>query len=186
MTEHIREVLKCAKCVFTEIEVEAALDNMATQIKKRVGNSNPIFLCVLVGGIIPLGNLLTRLDFPLEMDYIHVSRYGDKTHGSEISWKAKPVSNLQGRTVVIVDDILDEGVTLATAVEYCRSCGAKEILTAVLVDKKKERSPGGIADADFKGLEVENFFVFGYGLDYNNYLRNAPGIYITAPKHAHY
>jgi hypoxanthine phosphoribosyltransferase len=100
-----------------------------------------------------------------------------------VNWKAKPATNLYDRTVVIVDDILDEGVTLAAVMDYCRSCKAKEIFTAVLLDKKKERSPGGVEDADFKGLKIDNHFVFGYGLDYKNYLRNAPGIYIVAPEH---
>jgi len=180
MTHRIREVWKRAECLFTKAEIEMALDQMAQALKACVGESNPIFMCVLVGGIIPMGNLLTRLDFPLEVDYVHVSRYGNKTKGGELNWKAKPASDLTGRTIVVVDDILDEGLTLAPVVEYCKSNKAQEVLTAVLINKNKPRHTG-IKKADFVGLECEDRFVFGYGLDYYNNLRNVPGIYVAAP-----
>lgn len=184
MTGYIREVAAEATRLFSNAEIEAALDKIAREMKEQIGHSSPILLCVLIGGIVPLGNLLTRLDFPLEVDYIHVSRYGDKTKGSsELKWEAKPAGNLQGRTVVIVDDILDEGLTLAATIDYCRSCGAKEVFTAVLIDKERKRSELGLKKADFTGLKVENRFIFGYGLDYKGYLRNVPGIYVVAPKH---
>lgn len=183
MSEYIRAVHAKATRLFSNNEIEAALDRMANEMKVRVGDSSPILLCVLIGGIIPLGNLLTRLDFPLEVDYVHVTRYGDKTRGGKLEWKAKPVSNLQNRTVVIVDDILDEGLTLAPVIEYCKQYGAKEVLTAVLIDKKKMRGEHGVQRADFTGLEVGDRFIFGYGLDYKNYLRNVPGIYVVAPEH---
>ena len=181
MTNHILEVYNRAQCIFTKTEIEAALDRMAIALKAKVGNSNPIFMCVLVGGIIPMGNLLTRLDFPLELDYVHVTRYGTKTRGGELNWKAKPAENLAGRTIVVVDDILDEGLTLAPVVSYCKSCNAKEVFTAVLVNKEKPRSTG-LQKADFVGLECDDRFIFGYGLDYQNYLRNVPGIYVVAPE----
>ena len=180
---NVREVLKNAACIFTKAEIETALDRMATALKARVGESNPVFVCVLVGGIIPMGNLLTRLDFPLEIDYVHVSRYGDQTQGGELNWKATPALDLTNRTVVVVDDILDEGLTLAPVVAYCKSHGAREVITAVLVDKKKPRSAKGLQEADVSGLQVDDQFVFGYGLDYHSYLRNAPGIYVAAPQH---
>lgn len=183
MSDYIREVAAKATRIFSKDEIEVALDNMAREMKERIGNSSPILLCVLIGGIIPLGNLLTRLDFPLEVDYIHVSRYGNKMQGGELKWEAKPVGSLEGRTVVIVDDILDEGLTLAAIIEYCKLHGAKEVLTAVLIDKNRTRSEQGLKDADFIGLKIENCFIFGYGLDYKNYLRNVPGIYVVAPEH---
>ncbi len=94
-----------------------------------------------------------------------------------------PRTNLKGRTVVIVDDILDGGVTLANIVAFCKVHEARNVFTAVLIDKKKPREKGGIEDVDFKGLIVDDRFVFGYGLDYQEYLRNAPGIYAVAEEH---
>lgn len=179
----IKDVFAKATCVFTKEEVEAALDKMARELKAQLGDSNPIFVCVLLGGIIPLGNLLPRLDFHLELDYAHATRYTGKTYGTEIVWKAVPRSKMQGRTVVIVDDILDGGVTLAAVRDYCLEQGAAQVYTAVLVDKQKPREEGALAHADFVGLAIDDRFIFGYGLDYDEYLRNVPGIYAVAPEH---
>lgn len=180
----IEDVQKKALPIFSKKDVEAALDKLAVELHERVGNKNPIFLCVLLGGIVPLGNLLPRLDFPLEINYVHATRYAGKTHGDEINWKAKPSVSLAGRTVVIVDDILDGGVTLKAIVDFCRFEGAKEVFTAVLLDKRKEREASGVKDADFKGLVIGgNAFVIGFGLDYQEYLRNLPGIYAVSEEH---
>src|SRR3990167_5858183 len=183
LPNHIRDVLAKSTCIYSKTEVDAALDNMAHEISERLSHENPLFLCVVVGGIVPLGNLLPRLDFPLEVDYIHATRYQRKIVGTELVWKATPQSSLQNRTVVIVDDILDGGVTLAEIVKFCREKGAKEVLTAVLVEKYNARLPEGLPSADFHGLQADNHYVFGYGMDYKGYLRNAPGIYVVAPEH---
>ena len=84
---------------------------------------------------------------------------------------------------MIVDDVLDGGITLAEIVKYCQSEGAREVLTAVLVEKKDARLPAGLPKANFCGLHVENHYLFGYGMDYKGYLRNAPGIFMVAPEH---
>lgn len=183
LPDHIRDVLSKSTCIFSKDEVEAALDKMAVEIHDLVSQDNPLFLCVVVGGIVPMGNLLPRLDFPLEVDYIHATRYQRKTVGKALEWKMVPQSPMKNRTVVIVDDILDGGVTLAEIVNYCRSKGARNILTAVLVDKNNARIDGGLSHADVCGLRVDNHYVFGYGMDYKGYLRNAPGIYMVAPEH---
>lgn len=183
LPQHIRDVLAKSTCIYSKIEVEAALDKMAAEISYRLSHENPIFLCVVVGGIVPMGNLLPRLDFPLEVDYIHATRYQRKINGEELQWKVVPESSLKNRTVLIVDDILDGGVTLSAITSYCREKGARSVLTAVLVDKLNARLSNGLATADFSGLHVDNHYVFGYGMDYKGYLRNAPGIYMVAPEH---
>ncbi|PIZ04992.1 MAG: hypoxanthine-guanine phosphoribosyltransferase [Gammaproteobacteria bacterium CG_4_10_14_0_8_um_filter_38_16] len=183
LPDHIRDVLAKSTCIFSKNEVEVALDKMAAEIHDRLSQENPIFICVVVGGIVPLGNLLPRLDFPLEVDYIHATRYQRKTVGSELVWKVTPQCSLKNRTILIVDDILDGGITLAEIVTYCRSQGARAVLTAVLVDKNNARLAEGLPHADFCGLRVDNHYVFGYGMDYKGYLRNAPGIYMVAPEH---
>lgn len=183
LPDEIREVFAKASCLYSKSEVGSALDRMATEISYKLSHSNPIFLCVVVGGIVALGNLLPRLDFPLEVDYIHATRYRNTTSGKQIEWKAEPNINLKDRTIVIVDDILDGGITLQAIVDHCVDAGAKEIFTSVLVDKKNARLEGGCKRADFTGLEVDNHYVFGYGMDYKGYLRNAPGVYVVAPEH---
>lgn len=182
LPEHIHEVFSRAKCLYSKMEVEAALDRMATDISHSLSESNPIFLCVVVGGIIPLGNLLPRLDFPLEVDYVHATRYRGDTMGKDLQWKVKPSCNMKGRTVIVVDDILDGGVTLSAIIEYCQEQEAGTVHSAVLVDKCHARLPNGHKKANFSGLEVENHYVFGYGMDYKGYLRNAPGVYMVAPE----
>ncbi len=182
LPDHIRDVFAKATCLYSKNEVDAALDRMSTAISYRLAHTNPVFLCVVVGGIVALGNLLPRLDFPLEVDYVHATRYQKTTSGKELTWKAYPETSLKGRTVVVVDDILDRGVTLAAIVEYCQQQGAAEVLSAVLVDKDA-RVPEGLPSADFAGLQIEDHFVFGFGMDYKGYLRNAPGIYMVAPEH---
>ena len=108
----IREVFAAATLMVSKAEVESALDKLATAISYEVAHENPILLCVVIGGMVPIGNLLPRLDFPLEVDYVHATRYGHNMSGKEITWKVEPSTDLKGRTVVVVDDILDGGITL--------------------------------------------------------------------------
>jgi hypoxanthine phosphoribosyltransferase len=183
LPHYINDVLAKATCLYTRTQVEKALDRMATAINDQLAHTNPIFLCVVLGGIVPLGNLLPRLDFPLEIDYAHASRYHNDITGKNLVWKGRPAISLRGRTVVVVDDILDGGLTLQGVIHYCIEQEAKRIYSAVLVDKVSARLPGGLPKADFTGLEVGNHYVFGYGMDYKGYLRNAPGIYQVAPEH---
>jgi len=181
--EHIFHVYETATCLYNKQQVEEALDNMAQAIHNELENSNPLFLCVMVGGLIPAGNLLSRIDFPLELDYVHTSRYKRKTQGGILEWKNKPSTPMQDRTVLVLDDILDGGVTMQEIVNYCYQQSAKKVYTAVLLDKVKGRLPRGLAQADFTGLVVDDGFIFGYGMDYKDYLRNAPGIYAIAEEY---
>ena len=174
--EHFNFVKNNAECLYTANEVEAALDRMAQQINAQLADKNPILICVLTGGMVPMGKLLTRLDFQLQIDYLHATRYRNQTSGHELNWRAHPCLDIEGRVVLIIDDILDEGVTLNDIVLYCQQQGADQVLTAVLVEKRHERKKG-LKQADFTGLEVEDKYVFGYGMDYKGFLRNAPGIY---------
>ncbi|MFA6302957.1 MAG: hypoxanthine-guanine phosphoribosyltransferase [Legionella sp.] len=179
----IKSVYENSTCLYTTDEVEAALDRMAKEIHEKLADQNPVLICVMVGGLVPLGNLLPRLDFPLEVDYVHATRYRGAITGGEIHWKVKPSTNLIGRTVLVVDDILDGGVTLAAIIEELKGLGASQVYCAVLVDKYRKRVANGLQKADFVGLEVEDHYIFGYGMDYNEYLRNAPGIFVVHPDH---
>lgn len=183
MPAKIKNVYEKSTCLFTTREVEAALDRMAINIHEKLHDKNPIILCVMIGGLVPMGNLLPRLDFPLEVDYVHATRYRGGVRGGELEWFVKPRVDLRGRSVLVVDDILDGGVTLSAILSEVKSMGALDVLSAVLVDKHHKRVENGLQHADFVGLEVDDHFIFGYGMDYNEYLRNAPGIFVVAPEH---
>lgn len=170
------KVISNAECLYDQQQVDAAIDKMADKIESVLADKNPLLICVMNGGIVLTGKLMTRLPFQIELDYLHATRYRNSTSGSEIEWIAEPRVDLQGRVVLIVDDILDEGITLKAITDYCDSKGAQKIFTAVLVDKKINRT-NGFQKPDFTGLEIENKYVFGYGMDYKGYLRNAAGIY---------
>ena len=179
--EQAWDVYKQADCLFNETQVEASLDNMARAIHARLQNSNPVAVCLMNGGVVPFGRLLTRLNFPLQVDYVHATRYGDKTRGGELQWIAGPFVEARDRIILLVDDILDEGTTLAAIERHYREQGAREVLKAVLVKTIRPRQVD-IA-VDFTGLDIPDRYVFGYGMDYKGWLRNAPGIYAVAAKH---
>ncbi|QEM82006.1 hypoxanthine-guanine phosphoribosyltransferase [Halomonas binhaiensis] len=178
--DDMRDVMDNADCLISHDEVERALDRMADEITRDLGDKLPVFYCVMNGGLITTGHLLPRLGFPLEVDYLHATRYRGKTRGGELFWRVSPEIPMAGRHVVIVDDILDEGATLAAILEYCREAGAKSVSTAVLVDKSHDRKAVPGLKADYCSLEVADRYVFGFGMDYKGYWRNAPGIF--APK----
>jgi hypoxanthine phosphoribosyltransferase len=181
--DKINLVYKNSTCLYSTEKIADALDRMAIEIHAQLHDKNPVLLCVMIGGMVPLGNLLPRLDFPLEVDYVHATRYSGDIYGGDLNWKVRPSVNLQGRTVLVVDDILDGGVTLSAILAEVRSMGAKEVFSAVLVDKHCNRLENGLKNADFVGLTVDNHYIFGYGMDYHEYLRNAPGIFVVSPEH---
>ncbi|MCW4151937.1 hypoxanthine-guanine phosphoribosyltransferase [Halomonas sp. 18H] len=173
----MQAVMDSADCLISQPQVERALDRMAEALNRDLGDRLPVFYCVMNGGLITTGHLLTRLGFPLEVDYLHATRYRGGTRGGELFWRVSPEVPMSGRHVVIVDDILDEGSTLAAILEYCRQAGAASISTAVLVDKQHDRKAVEGLKADYCGLEVADRYVFGFGMDYKGYWRNAPGIF---------
>ncbi|MCK0746502.1 hypoxanthine-guanine phosphoribosyltransferase [Chromohalobacter nigrandesensis] len=173
----MRDVMAHADCLISQQEVERALDRMAEEITQDLGDKLPVFYCVMNGGLITTGHLLTRLGFPLEVDYLHATRYRGGVRGGELFWRVSPEIPMADRHVVIVDDILDEGTTLAAILDYCRRAGAASIATAVLVDKRHDRKAVPDLQADYCSLEVVDRYVFGFGMDYKGYWRNAPGIF---------
>ncbi len=172
----LRAVRAQAERLYAPAQIDAAVDAMAVRIGARLAAADPVLLGVMVGAVVPLGMLLARLDFPLEVDYVHASRYRGATRGGTVHWLREPGAGVRGRTVLVVDDVLDEGHTLAAIVARCRAAGAAEVLTAVLVDKRIEH-PRPLAAADFTALEADDRYLFGYGMDYHGYWRNAPGIF---------
>lgn len=179
--EEARKVLEEADCLFDRDTVEASLDRLAAASSQVLDGKNPVVLGVMNGGVVIMGGLLTRWSFPLQIDYLHATRYRGATRGGpQLHWLVRPETPLAGRTVVIVDDILDGGITLAGIQDYCREEGARQVVSIVLVHKENpERDPS--IQVDFSALHAPNRYLFGYGMDYHDYLRNARGIF--AVKH---
>lgn len=173
--DDINTVMQQADCLYDDKQVQQSLDHMALLIKKDLEKENPVFISVLTGAMVPVGHLLTRIDFPLELDYIHATRYDGELKGTELKWLVEPRCSLKDRVVVIVDDIYDEGYTLEAIINYCESKGAAMVKSAVLVEKEHNR--GVKLSIDYVGLKVPDRYVFGYGMDYKGYLRNVNGIY---------
>ncbi len=168
-------VLEHADCLYDEAAVEGVLDTMAIDIDRRLGDRNPLVISILLGGLVVFDRLLSRLSFPLEIDYLHASRYQGALTGAELQWLAGPYSDPRARTVLLIDDILDEGITLAAIEKRFIELGAAEVFKAVLVQKQRPRNIE--VSIDFLGLEVPDRYVFGYGMDYRGYWRNLRGIY---------
>lgn len=173
--EELEEVLKKADCLHDAEAVMAAVQRMARDINADFMNKDALVLAVMNGGLVPAGWLVPRFEFLFELDYLHATRYRGNTVGDDLQWRTAPHASMQDRAVLLIDDILDEGVTLQQIVEECRARGASEVKTAVLVRKNHDRNIG--VQADYIGLEVEDRYVFGCGMDYKEYFRNLPAIY---------
>ena len=163
-----------------ETEIECTLDHLAARIGDALADRLPLVLCVMGGAVVFTGKLMPRLMFPLEFDYLHASRYRDGTRGGDIEWSALPKKEVAGRCVLLLDDILDEGDTLVGIRAHCLANGAARVLTAVLVDKNHERRHPELKRAEITGMDAPDRYLFGFGMDYKGYLRNAPGIYAVA------
>lgn len=175
--EHpLAAVLPHAECLHERAALEAAIARVGAAIGAALEGERAVFLTVMNGGMFFAGPLGFAIDADLEFDYVHASRYRGGTSGHDIDWIRRPQARLAGRTVILVDDILDEGYTLEALRDFCIAEGAKRVLVAVLCLKHHERRVPGL-EADFVGVEVPDRYVFGYGLDYFGQGRNLPGIY---------
>ena len=181
--EEALTVWRNAEMVCSPEQVDTALRQMASEIATALSHRNPLILTVLNGALMVAAQLAVRLEFPLQMGYLHATRYKGNTRGGELHWVAPPSISVLGRTVLVVDDILDEGTTLKAILEDIRRSGAAEVYSAVLVNKRHDRKEPGLR-VDFVGLEVEDRYVFGCGMDYKEYLRNLPAIYAVAEANA--
>ncbi len=179
----VKDILAKADCLFDQQALQREIDRMATEIAEIMGDEHPLLLCVMTGGMFVTSELALRLNFPLEIDYVHASRYQGGIRPGDLHWRVEPRIPIEGRTILIVDDILDGGLTFGAIVDYCHTQGASKVYTAVLADKDHKRDENGLEKADFTGVNLPDRYVFGYGLDYEETLRNAPGIYAVAEEH---
>ena len=170
-----QQLLDHAELIASDDAVQKTLARLADEIAGDLRDTMPLVLAVMGGAVVFAGQLLPRLTFPLEFDYLHVTRYRGKTNGGVIEWRVLPGQNVVGRTVLVLDDILDEGATLAAVRDKLLELGAAKVLSAVLTDKEN-----GLAKpirADYVGLRVPDRYVFGCGMDVYGMWRNLPAIY---------
>lgn len=169
------EILDSAEQICSAEVVTAAVKRLADEIGESLGESHPLVLSVMGGAVVFSGQLLPLLNFPLDFDYIHATRYGNETQGNLLQWKVMPKENVAGRVVLVLDDILDEGHTLAAIRDKILGLGAKSFYSAVFADKELGRSKP--IRADFAGISLPNRYVFGFGMDVRGAWRNLPAIY---------
>jgi len=177
------ESLPKAKIVCSETQVSQAIDKMADEITQTLKNLQPVMISTMLGGLYLTGELMRRLSFALQLDYAHATRYQGSEHGGALQWLVEPRADLNGRSVLLIDDVLDAGITLKALVDDCQRRGAARVFTAVLVDKQANRAVGGLQSADFFALTLPDYYLFGCGMDYNQYWRNLPAIYALEDHH---
>ncbi|HZX25882.1 MAG TPA: hypoxanthine-guanine phosphoribosyltransferase [Telluria sp.] len=182
--QRAQELLAKATEIYDAQAVQAAVHRVADFLNQRYGGAGdaefPLVLSVMGGAVVFTGQVLTQLRFPLEFDYIHVTRYGDDDQGGRVVWKVIPRPNVSGRTIIVLDDILDEGETLAQVKQRLLDMGAKEVVIAVFADKEIKRAKP--ISADVIGLSIPDKFVVGFGMDAYGYWRNLPGLWAIRPE----
>jgi len=172
------QIREQADQLYSMFEIDQVLVRLADELTQDYAGENPVVLCVMNGSVMTTGHLLPKLNFPLELDYIHATRYGEKTVGGDIVWQSEPMSNLTGRSVILIEDIYDQGVTLMALRDYCEAAGASSVSCLTLVEKLHDKKVG--KKPEYIGMTVPDRYVFGFGMDYKGYWRNAPGIYAVA------
>lgn len=169
------QLLQQAELIYTEQVVNRAISAIATKLNEEYASSKPIVLCVMGGGVVFTGQLLPQLTFPLEFDYVQATRYHGTTEGKNLEWVIRPKKIIKNRNILILDDILDEGITIKAIVDECKLLGASTVKTAVLVEKTLNKLKP--INADYVGLNVPERYVFGCGMDVYGWWRNLPAIY---------
>jgi hypoxanthine phosphoribosyltransferase len=176
MRHKINEVLTRSEIIYDRFDIEQAIDNMAVKIRKDYHDQIPVFLTLMHGGMFFAARLALELGIDAEFDYLHATRYHGETTGSGLAWLHRPATIIEGRSVLLVDDILDEGHTLKAVRDWCEDQGAIKVKIAVMTTKQHDRCVPGLK-ADYSGLYVPDRYIFGYGMDINEHGRNLPGIY---------
>jgi len=172
----LRALLSTCDCLVSPEDMQAAYDRLAERINATLADRLPVVMALMNGGLVSAGQILPRLDFPLELSYLHATRYRGATRGGALKWLAQPDVPLAGRDVLLVDDILDEGQTLQAVRDWCLEAGAGRVWIAVATEKQHGRKVEGLS-ADFSGVSVPDRYIFGEGMDYHGYFRNLPGIH---------
>ncbi|MBB5877920.1 MULTISPECIES: hypoxanthine-guanine phosphoribosyltransferase [unclassified Xanthomonas] len=175
----IAQALAQADLLVDRTRIDQAIAHMADAIAADYRGEIPVYLTIMHGALPFAGQLALELGSrgqDLQLDYLHATRYRGETVGGELVWKHRPATALYGRRVLLLDDILDEGLTLKAVREWCLEQGATDVRIAALTVKRHDRCVPGVS-ADYIGVEVPDRYVFGFGMDVNEALRNLPAIY---------
>jgi hypoxanthine phosphoribosyltransferase len=175
-TPQLADALTRADILFDRAELESVIADLGRRIDAALDGERAVFLTVMNGALMFAGHLALAIRTDLEFDHVHATRYRGAIAGHELTWLREPQAALAGRTVLLVDDILDEGHTLKAVRDDCYKRGARRVLIASLCRKLHDRCVPGIA-SDFNGVELPDRYVFGYGMDYYEQGRNLPAIY---------
>ena len=172
-----------AKTLLSEEAIQNRVKEMGAQIAKDFDGKYPIMVCILKGAVMFYADLLRATPIQLSMDFMAVSSYGNKTKSSgEVEIKKDLSSTIEGRHVIIIEDIIDSGFTLNYLRRVLSARGAASISICTLLDKPSRRAPGIDLKSDYSGFEVGDEFVVGYGLDYAEKYRNLPYIGVLKPE----
>lgn len=172
----LAQALAHSEVLFERAELERLIVDMGRHIDAALQGERAVFLTVMNGALMFAGQLALAIRTDLEFDYVHATRYRGALAGSELCWLREPAASMVDRTVLLVDDILDEGHTLKAVREDCLKRGARRVLIASLCSKQHDRLVAGI-HSDFNGVVLPDRYVFGYGMDYHEQGRNLPAIY---------
>ena len=175
-TPTLADALRTADLIHDRPVLEEAIRRMAAEIRRDYGDSRPVYLPIMNGGMFFASLLALELGIEIEFDYLHATRYRGETSGAGLHWLHQPHISLHGKRVLLIDDILDEGPTLVEVRRWCQENGAAEVRFAVLAWKRHGR---GVPDLtpDYWGVEVPDRYVFGFGMDFYEQGRNLPAIY---------
>ena len=172
-----------AKVLFSQEELQTRIRELGAQLSEDYRGKTPTMVCILKGAIMFYTDLVRSMDIPLTMDFMAVSSYGNSTKSSgEVEIRKNLSTSIEGKHVVIVEDIVDSGFTLTYLTRLLNTRGAKSIKLCTLLDKPSRRAPGITLRADYSGFAVGNEFVVGYGLDYAELYRNLPYIGVLKPE----
>lgn len=174
--QELENVLRHSECLISASEINAAYDRLAAQLNLHYAGLNPIVMVVMNGGLIPAGQLLTRLSFFHRMDYLHATRYRENIGNQELVWKMRPSHAIKGEHILLIDDIFDEGITLKAVYDELKRQEPETLSTCTLINKRHNRKVENF-NIDFIGTDVADRYIYGCGMDYHGYLRHLPGIY---------
>ena len=178
-SQQAQQLLSSAELIHSEQVITQTLQRLADEITQVLAQQQPLVLCVMGGAVVFAGQLLPQLRFPMDFDYLHLSRYGKGKSGGAIHWQAEPREDVRDRVVLVLDDILDEGHTMSAIKEKLLEMGAASCATAVFANKLIDK-PKPI-QADYVGIDVPNRYVFGYGMDAAGAWRNLGAVYALCP-----
>jgi hypoxanthine phosphoribosyltransferase len=177
MAKTVRHDPACARQLFDRAAIDDLIDQQARQMNARYAGQRVLVLAVMTGALVYAGQLLPKLDFELELDYVHATRYDGARAGGFLHWLVKPRQPVAGRTVLLLDDILDEGITLNAIHNWLNDEAAAVVDISVLVHKLKPLPQPCVPV--FPALMVPDEYVYGFGLDADGLWRNADGIFVA-------